>query len=131
MAVEWLRVAYDDEIINREFDIVEKSDNYSMVVSDFGYCFVLTGGTNKTFTLPNASTLYLYKRIRCSVSGTATLRVEPYSGGTINNKSYVDSTHQYAWIEFMLIDANDWLIYSNSKLYDSSYEYGSWDLAAT
>ena len=127
MAVEWSRIAYDDEILNKEFTINEKSDNYSILTSEFGECFVLTGSTDKTFTLPNASAIWQYKRIRCAISGTATLTIQPYSGGTINGKAKLESTHQYAWVELVLTGANTWMIYSSSKK-NLPINYSSWIL---
>lgn len=128
MAVEWNRIAYDSEVLNKEFTIEYKEENYSMTTDDFGKCFEFTSCLgDATFTLPNASSIWAYKRIRISYFGPFgdTLTVEPYSGGTINGKAKLETNQSGAWVELILTGSNTWQIYSSSGE-DTGLNYGGW-----
>jgi len=121
------RLALASELGSKPFDFVDKSTDYEATISDLGRCLNLTGSTDRLFTLPNVGTDYIGSRIRCMISGTATLTINPYSGGSINDLKNLISKHQYAWVELVIIAANTWMIYSNSNKY-SQYNFGSWHL---
>jgi hypothetical protein len=106
------KIIYYNRIHAEEFEGLIKTDNYSMVTDDIGDLVILNSASDKTFTLPNLTTTYNGCRIRCSSINTGELKVEPYTGGSINNSEYVLCKYQYGIIEFMLKGTNIWVVSS-------------------
>jgi hypothetical protein len=121
----WSKLVLEDQIHTKEFEILEKSDNYDILIEDLGKCIIFIGVSDKIFTLPDVNISYIGFRIRFSVSSLSSLTINPYIGGTINGLQNLRSTHQYALVELTLIAANTWIISKNSAKY-TEYNYGSW-----
>ena len=106
------KIIFENKIHADEFETLTKTNTYSMAAGDIGKLIQLNTTLDKTFTLPNLTSTYNGNRIRCSSINTGELKVEPYTGGIINNVEYVLCKYQYGVIEFVLIDTNTWLITS-------------------
>jgi len=127
----WKRVVYAEEISGISYTILDKTDNYTITLSDLEKSISMTSAVAKTLTLPDSSADYIGRRVRCCNLGTAKLTVIPHSGGFINDESEISSEIKYSFVEIVLKAANTWIIDSvgpmNIKLSDY---YGPWLIGA-
>lgn len=107
-----LKIILTNKIHAEEFETLTKTDNYTIVVDDIGKLIELNSSSDKIFTFATFSSTYNGSRVRCSSINTGELKVQPYSGGTINGLEYVVCKYQYGVIEFLLIDTDTWIITS-------------------
>jgi len=118
------KLAFWDRIHAQQFDILTKTDNYTITTSDLGKLIILNSTTDKTFTLPNLVTSYGGKRIRVASINTGKLTIEAYSGLLINGVDYASVKGLYMVRELIVIDTSGNVIISSTEGKNSD----SWEL---
>jgi len=109
------KLAFWERIHAQQFEVLTKTDNYTITTNDLSKIIILDSATDKTFTLPNLVTSYEGKRIRFATINTGKLIIEAYEGLYIDNVEYILVTDTYCIIELLVIDTTGNCIISSTE----------------
>lgn len=110
----------DNDKIDGDYIITEKTDDYSIQATDFGFnkMFHMNAGTAKTFTLPSVAAGDIGKTINFAKTGAGKVTITTSDSDTIGGSSaggtvYNDEAGEtYATMSLVLVTATDWYISS-------------------
>lgn len=121
-ATAWTSLAY---IIPASADTTTKTDNYTVLTTDFGQTFIMNAA-NKTFTLPSVAAGDVGAILTFVFIGTGTLTIDAADTDTIDDSGAGDTIYctqngeKYSTITLMLASATAWIILSAKGIWTTT-----------